>query len=39
MNERVFVKFGIVLPQKVTSLRQSVGKHLDELPRHVTLYQ
>lgn len=25
-------EFGIVLPQKVTGLRQSIGKHLDELP-------
>ena len=25
-------EFGIVLPQKVTGLRQSIGKHLDEIP-------
>ena len=25
-------EFGIVLPQKVTGLRQHLGKHLDELP-------
>ena len=25
-------EFGIVLPQKVTGLRQSIGKHLDDLP-------
>ena len=25
-------ELGIVLPQKVTGLRQSIGKHLDELP-------
>lgn len=25
-------EFGIALPQKVTGLRQSIGKHLDELP-------
>ena len=25
-------EFGIVLPQKVTGLRQHIGKHLDELP-------
>ncbi|MBI3561836.1 MAG: IS110 family transposase [Gammaproteobacteria bacterium] len=25
-------EFGIVLPQKVTGLRQGIGKHLDELP-------
>jgi len=25
-------EFGIVLPQKVTGLRQSLGKHLDDLP-------
>ena len=25
-------EFGIVLPQKVTSLRQGIGKHLDDLP-------
>jgi len=28
----LIAEFGIVLPQKVTGLRQSIGKHLDELP-------
>ncbi|MES2407433.1 MAG: IS110 family transposase [Pseudomonadota bacterium] len=28
----LIAEFGIVLPQKVTGLRQSLGKHLDDLP-------
>jgi transposase len=28
----LIAEFGIVLPQKVTGLRQSIGKHLDALP-------
>ena len=28
----LIAEFGIVLPQKVTGLRQHIGKHLDEIP-------
>ena len=28
----LIAEFGIVLPKKVTGLRQSIGKHLDEIP-------
>ena len=28
----LIAEFGIILPQKVTGLRQNIGKHLDDLP-------
>jgi transposase len=28
----LIAEFGIVLPQKITCLRQTIGKHLEDLP-------